>query len=157
MRAIKLIKKLKKEGKIKIVEASEEVSKSYFLKSKNCLKAAKILSSQKLFEESISMSYYSMYNKVQGLFFLTGFKCENHSIAIFLLKEIFELENENILLAKKERIDKQYYIDFKITSKNTKELIYKTEEFNENLDSFMERLGERDIDSYKNKFIKMLE
>lgn len=156
MKIIKLIKRLKQEGKIKVIERSKNVSKSYYLKSKNCLKAAKILNSEGLYEESISMSYYSMYNKLQSLFFLIGLKCENHFAGIFLLKEIFNFENENILFAKKERTNKQYYTDFKITSADAKKLIDKTEEFSENLGYFIENLKNKDIDNYRNKFKEML-
>jgi uncharacterized protein (UPF0332 family) len=63
------------------------------------------------FESDITQSYYSMYNNVLSLFFKCGIKCENHTAAAIILRDLF---NQNELYemfseAKKERIDKQYY------------------------------------------------
>ena len=56
-----------------------------------------------------------------------------------------------ILSAKEERIDKQYYTDFKITSKDCSNLIGFAEEFYEELDLFIENLKQIEIDKYKIK------
>ena len=148
---LNFIKNLKKKGKIKLVESNKNLCKSHDKKSQNCLKASKILLMQKLFEESVSLAYYSMYNKITSLFYLIGLKCKNHSASIFLLNYLFDFDNKKILFAKKERIDKQYYTDFKITSKDCSNLIELAEEIYEELDLFIENLKQIEIDKYKNK------
>ncbi|MFH1432388.1 MAG: DNA-binding protein, partial [archaeon] len=55
--------------------------------------------------------------------FMTGIKCENHSASIILLKKIYSIDNTKISHAKKERIDKQYYIDFRITKDDAEDII----------------------------------
>lgn len=97
-------KKLNSKGILSLVEPSKEISKSYENKSENSLKAAKVLLKQNLVEESISMSYYSMYYRVLSLFFLVGIKSENHSATILLLKDVFGLENSKIYFANIDKL-----------------------------------------------------
>ena len=75
------------------------------------------------FEESVGLAYYSMYHLLIALLFKVGIKSENHSASVILLKEIFNQDNKKIFEAKTERIDKQYYIDFKITKSDVEETI----------------------------------
>ncbi len=130
----KFLNKLIKEGKLGIVEPSEDICNSYLEKSANCLKSAKLLSENNLYENSISMSYYAMYNLLLALLFRVGIKCENHNVSILLLKLLF-CENGLYKLisdAKNERIDKQYYVTKEkdeITGQITDELIKNAEYF----------------------------
>jgi len=129
----KFLNKLKKEEKLKLVKPSEEIKDSYLEKSSNCLKSAKLLLKNKLYENSIGMSYYAMYNVLLALLFKTGIKCENHSGSILLLNLLYEEEAYKIISdAKKERIDKQYYVTTEkneITKEIAEELLYNAEEF----------------------------
>ncbi|MBN2458415.1 HEPN domain-containing protein [Candidatus Woesearchaeota archaeon] len=150
MRKINFIQKLVKEEKITLVEKSKEISESYNIKSKNSLKAAKLLYKQELLEEATSMSYYAMYHKVNSLLYLIGIKCENHAGAIILLKELFEIDNKDISFAKAERVDKQYYTDFVITKAEVKKSIESSEGFIEKLDMFIDFLNEEKRNRYRN-------
>ena len=108
----RFLNKLKKEEKFELIGPSQNICDSYLEKSANCLKSAKLLLQNNLYENSIGMSYYAMYNLLLALLFRIGIKCENHSGSILLLKLLFG-ENELykfISEAKKERIDKQYYV-----------------------------------------------
>jgi uncharacterized protein (UPF0332 family) len=60
---------------------------AYLKKSESHLISARLLLDNDLFEQSVSMAYYCMYNSVMALFFATGIKCENHTAAIILLRE----------------------------------------------------------------------
>jgi len=112
MKKIKFLIKLKKEGKLEIVEPSEEVSQSYLQKSNSHLDAAKILFASNKLEDAVSMAYYGMYHSLLALLFKCGIKSENHTGSIMLLKELFNEDNlaKDITFGKKERIDKQYYM-----------------------------------------------
>ena len=98
--------KLKEESKLELVEPSEEICTSYLEKAENCLKSAKLLLQNSLYENSISMSYYVMYNSLTALLFKTGVKCENHAASILLLKKLFDRADlfKAISFAKEERI-----------------------------------------------------
>ena len=148
------LNKLKRENKLQLVEPSNEISSSYQRKADNCLKSAKILARENLNENSITEAYYSMYNISLSLFFKCGIKCENHSAAILLLKDIFSLTklSNDLAEAKKERIDKQYYTDFRITKKEVEQGILNAEKFNGDLKAFISELKKSDIDIYRNKF-----
>ena len=145
------LNKLYQTKKLQFVEPSEEISKSYFLKSESNLESAKILLEQNKLEEAVSLAYFSMYNLVLSLLFKIGIKCENHSGSIILLKELFGLDNSLISEAKSERIDKQYYVGFSINKEEVIEAVKITEEFNGFLNDFTSRMNNSQIEFYRNK------
>jgi|SRR3989338_4856956 len=144
--------KLKKEGKIGLVESSEEIKNSYLEKSESNLVSAKILLENNKLEESVALVYYSMYNSLIALLFKIGIKSENHAVSITLLKEIFGLSNSDIAFAKKERIDKQDYVDFEVTKEQVEEAIRKAEIFNSKIIDFISKLTNDSIKLYRKKF-----
>ncbi len=153
----KFLNKLKKEEKLELVEPSEEICNSYSEKSANCMKSAKILLQNKLYENSIGMSYYAMYNLLLALLFRTGIKCENHSGSILLLKLLFG-ENDShkmIFDAKKERIDKQYYVTTErneITKEIADEMFNNAEDFILKTKIVIKKLNNDSIDGLHEKF-----
>lgn len=154
MKKINFIEKLILENKISLVEPNPEISKSHLEKSYTNMRASKLLLENNLLEESVSMSYYSMYNKLLSLFYLIGLKCENHSVSIILLKELFSLDNSTISFVKQEMIDKQYYTDFKVTSEDAKDLIDKSNTFISELDMFIDSLTEEQRNKFRAEFEK---
>src|SRR3989344_4760338 len=149
MKEINFLIKLKKEGKIKLVEPSEEIKQSYLSKSESSLTSAKILFKNNKFEECVGLAYYSMYYLLTALLFKSGIKSENHMGSIIILKEIFDQDNKYLLYAKKERIDKQYYVDFTINKEMVLEMIKRVEQFNEDMFDFISRLNSGDINLYR--------
>ena len=139
MKSIRFLAELREKENLEIVEPSEEITEAYLEKSKKSLSASKLLYTSDFLEESVSMSYYSMYYATIALFFNCGIKCENHAAATIILKEVFELpELQNLLsFAKKERIDKQYYVEFNITKKDAEDLIKTAEEFKTEIQKFL--------------------
>ena len=153
MNKIQFIERLIKEKKIKIVEPSKEISMSYNEKSKNSLKAAKILLEQGLLAETTSMAYYAMYHKTTSLFYLVGIKCENHTATIILLKELFNINNKEISIAKKERVDKQYYTTFTINKSQVLESIKIAEKFINEVDLFIDKMTNQEKNKFKKIFV----
>ena len=129
---------------------------SYIEKSKNSLKSAKILLENNQIEDAVPMAYYSMYNLVTALLYKAGIKCENHAGSILLLKELFGIDNSKVKFAKTERVDKQYYIDFKITNADVINIIRIAEEFNPIIYDFMDKLTSEQIKKYREEFKKSL-
>ena len=129
--------RLQEEGKLQLVPPSEDIMSSYLKKSDSHLISAKLLFKNDRLEESVSLAYYSMYYMLLSLFFRVGIKCDNHSAGIILLKELFIIDNTLISYAKKERIDKQYYVDFNILKEEVEELIEAAEIFNSNILDFI--------------------
>ena len=152
----KFLVKLFSENKLKLIEQSEEIKNSYIEKSESNLISSKILLKNDLLEESVALTYYSMYNLVISLLFAIGIKCENHSAGAILLKKIFEQDNSVLIKAKKERIDKQYYTDFSVTKEEVENGIVSAESFNRDLKSFISRLNSTKIKIYRNKFKELL-
>ncbi len=132
---LNFLHKLNEEGKLVLVEPSEEICQSYLEKAGDCLKSAKILRDNQLYENSISLSYYAMYNSLTALLFRLGIKCENHSAAISLLNFLEKREDLFIVIsrAKEERIDSQYYITSQMSPTEAKtssqELLLQAEDF----------------------------
>ncbi len=94
---------------------------------------------------------------VLALLFKTGIKCENHSGAIILLKKLYNLENNAIEVAKKERIDKQYYVDFSISKTEVKDLLLSAEEFNAGILEYTERMCWSDVDRLQKTFHELVQ
>jgi len=151
------LNKLKREEKLELVEPSEEIQNSYSEKSADCLKSAKLLLQNNLYENSIGMSYYTMYNLLVALLFRVGIKCENHGGSILLLKLLFG-ENELFKLisdAKKERIDKQYYVTTEkdgITEEIAEELLTDAEDFVLKIKLVINQLNNDSIGEIRRKF-----
>ena len=143
--------KLFNEKKLQLVEPNEEVCKAYLEKSEKSLRSAKATLDIGSYEDSVTLSYYSMYYLVLALLFKTGIKSENHTASIILLKEIFGIDNDVLTKAKSERIDKQYYVDFSVTKKDVEEMIRIAEHFNLEMFNFIERLNKDDIKTYQIK------
>jgi uncharacterized protein (UPF0332 family) len=110
MKKLNFLTKLKKEDHLKLVEPSEEISKSYLIKSEKCIKVSELAYNAEIYENSVSEAYYSIYNSVLSLFFKCGIKCENHSGLVILIKKLFELNELYDIFSefKKDRIDNQY-------------------------------------------------
>ena len=105
------LNKLKKENKLELVEYSNEIRDSYLDKSDSCYKSAKILLENNLLENSIGLSYYSMYDALLSLLFGVGIKCENHSGSILMLKLLFE-ENELFeIISNAKKVDEVFSKD----------------------------------------------
>lgn len=153
----KFLNKLKKDGKLELVEPSEDICDSYSEKSANCLKSAKLLLQNNLYENSIGMSYYAMYNPLLALLFRVGIKCENHGGSILLLRLLFTEEELYKLIsdAKKERIDKQYYVTTEkdeITQEIAEELSNNAESFILKMKLVIKNLNNDRIDELRKKF-----
>lgn len=156
MKKVNFLNKLKKEGKLEIVESSEEIKQSYIKKSESSVISAKILLENNRLEESVGLSYYCMYHILTALLFKIGIKSENHAASIILLKKIFDIDNFEISYAKKERIDKQYYINFKITKEQAIDAIRKAEIFSDVITDFISRLNNENIEMHRKKFKGLL-
>ena len=157
MKKINFLIKLKLDGKLQLVEPSEEIKQSYLGKSESNLISAKILLNNNRLEESVGLAYYSMYHLLTALLFKIGIKSENHSASIILLKELFNMNNKEISEAKSERIDKQYYIDFKISSEEVQNTIRIAELFNSAIFDFISKINNEQIKHYREKFKELIE
>jgi uncharacterized protein (UPF0332 family) len=152
------LNKLKKEGKLELIELSEEISKSYELKSRECRNVAKLTLDAGYYESSVTQAYYSMYNLVLSLFFKCGIKCENHSAALILLRDLFKLKSLSDVFgqAKEERIDKQYYvtpIQLNPASKDSaEEMLVKSNKFVLDILAFKNNLKQSEIKTIRENF-----
>ncbi len=152
MAKLSFLAKLRKEGKLELVEPSEEMKLSYIHKSESNMFSAKILVNNNKLEESVALAYYSMYHFLTALLFKVGIKSENHTASIMLLKDIFGIDNGDIAFAKKERLDKQYYINFNITKDDVIECIKKAEIFNSMMNNFISKITNDAITKARENF-----
>jgi uncharacterized protein (UPF0332 family) len=148
--------KLYKQRILELIEPSLEISSSYIKKSESNFSSAKILIKNNKIEEPVYLIYYSMYNLVLALLFACGIKCENHSASIFLLKDLFEIENKEISYARKERIEKQYYVSLNLEKFEVLEDLKVAEIFNSNLKGFILGLNSEKIKNFRNKLKEVL-
>jgi uncharacterized protein (UPF0332 family) len=160
MRSNNFLSKLKTEGKLELIEPSDDICESYSKKSADCLRSAKVLLQNELFENSIGMSYYAMYNLLLSLLFKTGIKCENHGASILLLQLVY---GENVLSttisdAKKERIDKQYYVSTEkeeITKEVAEELFHSAEELVLSMKVLLRKIDNDELEAARERFSEL--
>jgi len=149
---------LRAEGRLELVEPSDEICTSYLEKAESCRKSAEVLLPYKLYENSVSSSYYAMYNALTALLYKTGIKCENHSAAIILLRNLFGQEGLYKLIskAKEERIDKQYYVTAKKAEEETREsaekILKDAERFITGIKLHTRKMGTTDIEKTRKEF-----
>lgn len=148
--------KLYEDGKLQPIDASEEISLSYMIKSSKSLLSSKTLKDIGNHEDCVALAYYSMYHSLLALLFKVGIKSENHKASITLLKEIFDIDNSSILFAKSERVDKQYYVEFNASEKDSVIAIKNAEEFIDTVNDFIGRLNNENIKKYKEIFQKII-
>lgn len=153
--------KLKAEESLTLVEPSEEISQSYLIKSEKCLQVAKLAYDAGIYENAISEAYYSIYDTVMSLFFKCGIKCENHSGAVILIKELFNLEELHLIFSdfKKDRIDNQYYIPVLNTEPINKEKCHEkikiAQQFNLELRAYALRITNKEINTLRTRFTEL--
>jgi uncharacterized protein (UPF0332 family) len=129
---------------------------AYLKKSESHLTSARLLLENDLFEQSVSMAYYSMYYSVLALFFATGIKCENHTAAIILLAEVFSIDNTDLEHAKTEMIDKQYYVTSVPVREDAVSLIRTAESFNAELLDVIDRLTTGKKEKFRKTFENLI-
>ncbi len=156
MKRTNFLAKLQKQKKLQVVETSEEICNSYLEKSGKSMNSSKATYKIESYGDSVALAYYSMYYSVLALLFKIGIKCENHTASIILLKKIFNIENKDLFDAKKERVDKQYYVDFSVTKEDVMNMIIQAENFNSEILDFIENLNQGKTKEYRNKAIKIL-
>ena len=145
-----------RQGHLRPVPPSIDMKRAYQKKSESYIVSARILFENGKLEEAVSMIYYSMFYMVLALFFRTGIKCENHSAAIYLLEDLYGLDNSAIIHAKSERIDKQYYIDFNLSREDVDEMMGEAYDFNAYIMDFTEKMKGREIENYRNMFLDLV-
>lgn len=150
------LKKLSKLKILQLVELSENLKESYLKKSDESLLSTKFLYEKSQYNDSISLSYFSMYNSLLALLYACGIKCENHNASIYLLKKLFCMENAKIKNAKIERKDKQYYPSFSTNKEEVLTAIKSTEEFNAEIRDFIEKLTYNQIKVYRERLSILL-
>lgn len=151
MKKINFLNKLAKEEKLQLVEPSDVVKEAYLQRAEESLSSAKTLMKVGNLKDTVVLAYYAMYHSLLALFFRCGVKCENHAAAIILLKEIFSIDNSAISKAKRDRVDKQYYVDFSVTKEEVIQAITIAEMFIAQLHSFIATLNEQKIKEYREK------
>ena len=156
MNDIDFIRKKFIENRIKLKDVNENISNTYFKNSEDELIASKIMIKQKLFFQSITHSYYSMYLVLQSLLYKIGIKSEDHNSSIIILKLLFNINNSNIKKVKEERIQVQYYLKSDIDKNLAMEYMQIAENFRIEINNFMNSLNKDGIKNYFNKINSIL-
>src|SRR3989344_4034729 len=155
MKKINFLIRLAKEGKLQAVEPSEEIKQAYLQRSNESLSSAKALLKIGNLKDAVALAYYSMYHCLLAALFRIGIKCENHAASIILLNEVFGIDNTKISKAKRERVDKQYYVDFSVNKEEADNSIKTAEEFIAEMHDIIAKFNEEKIREYRKKAIKL--
>jgi len=158
MKKANFLNKLREERKLELVEPSEEIKEAYLIKAGNCLKSAKILLQNGLYENSVTEAYFAMYNCVLALLYKVGIKSENHSASIVLVGKLFKATElfKAISSAKEERIDQQYYVESEqkhnVTKGSCNDMVTKTEDFMIKTKLLVGKMNNEDVNRIRKDF-----
>ena len=152
------LRKAVKAGQLGIVKPSENIFQSYLTKSDNCIRAAELLIANGLYENSISDSYYAIYNSLTALLRKVGIKCENHAVSISLLETLF---SETVLKdlankAKDARIESQYEVDVLESKAKAAELQSQAENFVSEIRLIARRLTSEKSEKIRQELDKLI-
>ena len=150
------LRRLVREKKLQIIEPDVDIANAYLSRALESLSSSKALLNVGNLKDSVALSYYAMYHSVLALLFRIGVKCENHTAAIILLKELFQIDNSQISHAKKERVDKQYYVDFTVTHQEVSQAIKTAEDFIAQIKRAIEKLTNVEIARIRRSAAKLL-
>lgn len=145
------LNRLRKEGKLRMVEPSVDICNSYLKKAERSIKAAKLLSDEELYEESITTAYYAIYNSITAFLFRIGIRCQNHSVSLVLLKKLTKREDlyKMAMHAKEERVKKQYFVssdeEMRVMETSAKAVLEDAESFIIEIKLIIEKLDNGDI------------
>ncbi len=145
------LKKLVDENKIKLTDPSDDICNAYLKKSENSMVSSKTLRDIGNYDDAVALTYYSMYYSALALLYACGIKSENHTGTIILLKEIIKLDHLPLEEAKKERVDKQYYIDFNVAREDVNQGITSAESFIQEMRLNIDRLSNGLKQEYREK------
>jgi uncharacterized protein (UPF0332 family) len=137
-------------GSWKLVEPSDDIAKSYMDRSASSLASAGILISAGKHDDAVPLIHFSMYHMLTALLRSTGIVCESHNLLIRFLKDLYGLDNRMIILAKKSRIDCQYYLQ-SADIRNIRSLLADAKLFNDMLYDFLQKSSTRDIYELRKK------
>lgn len=146
---------MKKEKQITLIDHGTELTNSYILKSEKCFKSAELLFDNDLFENSISESYYAVYNFLLALWFNLGIKSKTHMGSIYLLTVLFDFDNIFLKLKnlKEQRINFQYYVNNKDESLYvSKKCLLDAQEIIIELKSYLDECNRDKIKELRKKF-----
>jgi len=130
---------------IRIVNASNNLTKAYLEKSRNALKSMEVNANAGITEWAISAAYYARYFAVYALLSRIGVRCEIHDCTIALFNYFFGSDVQADMVgqlrqSKQDRIDAQYYsktikVDFNDLKSQAKQFVLVMEKLINSLDA----------------------
>lgn len=124
--------------------------RAYNKKSEQTLKAARLLFEHGFLEESVTLGYYAMYHKATALLCKANLRTSSHVKTIRLL-QLFNVDEQKLREAKKERVNKQYYVDVTVARKEVREFLENAREFINEVDLAIDSLTEEQIQEIRQK------
>ena len=134
------------------------VVRSYIEKAEKFLKSSQLLLDNAYLESSVSDAYYAMYYIVTAILYRCRIKCENHTVSIILIQELFGLTDAFRILndAKELRINSQYYTDYDLNKEVVQKCIDNAKEVFLNLSTEIDSLNDEKISSINNKLDRIV-
>ena len=148
--------RLFRKGQLQEAEPSNDIATAYLQRSEESLSSAKALLRIGNLKDTVALAYYAMYHCLLAVLFRIGIKCENHTAAIMVLKEAFELDTTALIVkAKSERVDKQYYVDFEVMKEEAESAIAVAEEFVSKMTNLIATLTEQRVKEYHERAVRL--
>lgn len=149
---------LRQKKGIKLVQPSRTIAKDYIVKAHTALSVAEASLHNKAYDWVIIASYYARYDAAYALLMTIGIKSEIHECTILLLKDMFieqkliSTENcDELLKAKEDRIDAQYYVKTPIRENLAKTTLAQAQKFVLAMEESLEKISDDLISNIRSK------
>ena len=151
---------LKQKKGIRLIEPSNNLSRSYFLMAEDSLKVM-INEKNNSLRWAISSCYYSMYYSLYSILMKIGIKSEIHSCTISFMENFLRdyYSVEEVVLINKAfdlRNTIQYYAERVIDKSDSKEIFGKAAEFYNKSKEIVGSLNHDEIDDIRNKLAELI-
>ncbi len=151
------IKKTQTTTRIIVREPSSITTESYLKKSHYYLGSARLLLLHDHMEQALCMIYYSMFFAAHSLLSSVGITTKRHSTLIFLVQELFGINNASLVYVRNERIEKQYTVDSRLTKREVRKLMFEARQFGKHIEEFIDTISVGDVAKYQKQAMKVFE
>ncbi len=151
---------IRKSRGIVLVRPNRNICDSYQKKADETIKSVKILKEAKQYPDAISLAYYGRYNIVYAFLMKCGIKSEIHDCTIALIRFLFsDRISSNLLdeleLARKQRIDEQYYTNKHLNEKQIHKNLDSLPTFVLTIQEIIYSLKDEDIEKLRKRIISI--
>ncbi|QYZ79793.1 hypothetical protein E2N92_10310 [Methanofollis formosanus] len=144
---------------IRIVEPNDNLATAYLKKAEEAMEAMHSVTSN---DWKISTGYYSLYFSLYSVLTGIGFRSENHTCTIVLMRHLLDgfftpEECEMVERARQARVETQYYVAGDVSRAYAERLAQQVPRFLVKCRGIVDGLNEREVQALRERYRMLIE